>query len=260
MNVLLLPRLTAIGVSSILDSVGSDPLTPERAKAILNEGSSMLSYAASGGNRSEETTLGVGTAIREIAVNSGFPGNPSQVARAKFDHDAAVFLASRADLRTGESLRDDVWSYIATVVLPDVVSWRFPDLASHRFEGGVRNALQRLWSRGTVLDRGENHPDRWGLVRSLSEDAAVQIFERASISGNRPLAVALAEGWVRMAARIGRGSMEPVMRQATKVIRLRNEIVDLAGISPELLGALVDSCFELAWRPGGHGGSVSLTS
>ncbi len=248
MSVLLLPRLTSLGVSNILEAAGSSPLTSAAAKSILNDGASMLSFAASGGNRSEELAESVGGAIREIALQSGFPDNSSQVARSKFDHETAVYLASHPDLCTGESLRDDVWSYVATVVAPDIVSWRFPDRAPHRFEGGVRNAFQRLWSRGTVLDRGARHEDRWGLVRALSEDAAVQIFERASIGGNRPLAIALAEGWVRKAAKIGRGNMEQVMRRTTKLIRLRNEIVDLGGLSESELGVVVATCFDLAWE------------
>ena len=248
MSVLLLPRLTSLGVSNILDTVGSSPITSTGAKAILDDGASILSFAASGGNRSEELPEKVGDAIRGIALQSGFPDNSSQVARSKFDHETAVYLASHPDLGTGESLRDDVWSYIATVVAPDVVSWRFPDRAPHRFEGGVRNAFQRLWFRGVVLDRGMRHEDRWGLVRALSEDASVQIFERASIGGNRPLAIALAEGWVRMATRIGRGNMEQVMRRAIKLVRLRNEIVDVGGLSDNALDAFVTSSFDLAWE------------
>lgn len=246
MSVLLLPRLTALGVWNILEASDARPLTPAGAKAIAESSSSMVSFAATGGNRSDCLAESVGTTIREIASGSGFPDNPSQVARSKFDHEAAIYLASNVDLRTGEALRDDVWSYLATVVVPDIVSWRFPDRAPHRFQGGVRNALQRLWTRGTVLDRGDHHQDRWGLVRSLSEDAAVQIFERASIAGNRRLAIALSEGWVHMAAKIGRGSMEPVMRRATKLVRLRNEIVDLGSLSDAELEALVTSIFELA--------------
>lgn len=246
MSVQLLPRLTALGVSNILDSVGTEPLTPFGAQAVVDDGASMLSFAASGGSRSEHLAGHVGSAIRDIALQSGFPDSPSQVARSMFDREAAILLASHPDLGSGEALRDDVWSYLAMVIVPDIVSWRFPDRAPHRFSGGVRNALQRLWSRGRVLDRGHEHPDRWGLVRALSEDAAVQIFERASIGGSRPLAMAMAEEWVAMATRIGRGRMEPIMRRATKLVRLRNEIVDIAGLPDETRAVLVASCFELA--------------
>jgi hypothetical protein len=242
----LLPRLTALGVSSILDSIGSEPLTPQSARALVEDSASMLSYAASGGRRSDDLASQLGEDIRSVARRAGFPDNPSQVAKTLFDREAAIFLATHPDLDSGELLRDDVWSYLATVVVPDVVSWRYPDLAPHRFSGGVRNTLQRLWLRGRTLDRGKDHEDRWGLIRGLSEDAAVQIFERASIGGNVPLARAMAEEWVAMAARIGRDRMEPIMRRATKLIRLRNEILDIAGFPEEPRAALVALCFELA--------------
>jgi len=246
MSVLLLPRLTTFGVTSILDACGNHPLTAAVSRDLLNERSAMLSFAASGGHRSEKLAASIGEQLSEIASNAGFPDNPSQVAKSKFDHDAAILLGSLAELSSGEALRDDVWSYMATVVLPEVVSWRFPNPATHRFEGGVRNALQRLWMRGTVLDRGERHHDRWGLVRALSEDAAVQIFERSSISGNRALAIALAEGWLHTAARIGRGAMEPVMRKATKVLRLRNEVTDVAGLTQGERESIILEVFGLA--------------
>jgi hypothetical protein len=232
----------------ILESTRGSRLFPARAKEAIESMSSALSYGASGGNRSDAVANAIGERIRVIATESGFPENTSQVARSKFDREVAIDLASYPGLFSGEALRDDVWSYLATVVLPDVVSWRFPDLAPHRFQGGVRNALQRLWMRGITLDRGVDHADRWGLVRSLSEDAAVQIFERASISGSRRLAIAIAESWAQMAEERGRGNMEPVMRRATKLIRLKNEIVDLGGLSEDELASLITSIFGLAWE------------
>lgn len=246
MTVLLLPRLSTFGVSGILESSGSAAPTPAESRAMLTERSAMLSFAASGGNQSEAQANAIGLKLREIATNDGFPDNPSQIAKSKFDRDAAIYLGSLAELSTGEALRDDVWSFIATVTAPDIVSWRFPDRATHRFQGGVRNAFQRLWIRGATLDRGEDHEDRWGLVRALSEDALVQIFERASIAGNRAIATALAEGWLRVATQIGRGAMEPVMRCATKLLRLRNEVLDVAGLPAYERDALVEDCFALA--------------
>jgi hypothetical protein len=245
MSVLLVPRLTAIGVSLILDAAGERGPTPELAKAVLADKSSILSFAASGGSRS--TLAGeIEAAIREIASKTGFPDNTSQVARSEFDLEAAVWLGSDTRFRTGEFLRDDVWAYICTVLLPDVVTWRFPDRAMPRFRGGVRNTLQRLWNRAVVLDRGEVHDGRWDLVGALTEDAAVQIFERASIASDKAFAIGLAEGWVRMAQKIGRAAMEPVMRRATKVLRLRNEVFDLGGLTATELEAVVDSCFDFA--------------
>ena len=233
-----------MGVSGILDAAGKNGLTPAGSQDYLRQRATMLSYAASGGNRSDETVEKVSAQLRAIAISCGFPDNSSQVARSKFDIEAAMFLGTLPDLSSGEALRDDVWSYMATVAVPDIVSWRFPDRHVDRFEGGVRNALQRLWNRAIVLDRGAGHAERWALLRGLSEDAAVQIFERPSIAGNQTLAISLAEAWIRTAAQVGRSAMEPIMRRASKLVRLRNEIFDIAGMSEKQRDALVLGCFE----------------
>lgn len=246
MSVQLLPRLTALGVNSVLEHGGAGELRPTMHRDFLAERSAMLSYAASGGHRSEEAAIELGKRIREVAGNAGFPDNPSQVARTKFDHDVSILLTSAEELQSGEALRDDVWSFLATAVIPDIVAWRFPDRAHHRFEGGVRNAIQRLWVRGVALDRGPTHEERWGLVRGLTEDAAVQIFERPSIAANRLLAIALGEGWLRMSKKIGRPAMEPVMRRAVKLFRLRNEIFDIGGLEDADRDAVVTWCFDQA--------------
>lgn len=179
-------------------------------------------------------------------LDFGYPDKTSSEARSQFDKRLAVYLAQEVQLRSGEALRDDVWAFLTVFMAPDIVSWRFPERPVHRFAGGVRNAFQRLWMRGVVLDRGVNHEDRWGLVEELSEDAMVQIFERASLSRNAPLARAIAEEWCRTAKRLGRGAMEGVMRRATKLIRIRNEIIDLSFLAHEELEAEVHRCFERA--------------
>ena len=246
MAILLLPRLAKHGVSSILEAFQAQPVTPQTAHAVLEVTPSALWYAASGGHRSPELAAEMGKEIRSISESSGFPDNSSQVARSRFDRSVAICLGSDTHIDTGEALRDDVWAYIATVVLPDVVAWRFPDIAPHRYHGGVRNALQRLWVRGKVLDLGGEPSRRWRLVNALSEDAAVQIFERASIAGNRRLATAVAEQWLQTATDIGRGRMEPVMRSATKLVRLRNEVVDLGSLDDGELEEFVGAAFRQA--------------
>ena len=243
-RVLLLPRISALGVSSILESIESGPITEAGHRAMLGRYSTVTSFAASGGSPSEDLAAEIGERIRGLARESDFPTHTSPVARSKCDHSAAAYLGGEPRISTGEALRDDVWAYITTIVVPDVVAWRFPDRAASRFEGGVRNALQRLWTRGVTLDRGLDHPDRWGLVRGLSEDGAVQIFERASVGGNPPLARALAEVWLKTASRIGRAPMEDAMRKATKVVRLKNEITDLAGLPKAELEGLIFAVFE----------------
>jgi len=242
-RVRLLPRLNQLGVSRILSLAKDKAPTSAGALTIIEEHASVVSFAASGGSVSYEASGRISQLIKDVAAKHGFPEPGSVAARGRFDTDCAVALSTCDDLASGEALRDDMWAFLAVVMTPQVVAWRFPDLQSHRFEGGVRNAFQRLWVRGTCLDRGEGHADRWGLVRELSEDAMVQIFERASISGERRLARSIAEAWVSTAAQIGRGRMEDVMRRATKFIRVRNEIYDLASLEDDALQAEISRAF-----------------
>lgn len=177
-----------------------------------------------------------------IARKAGFPDDRSLAARTRFDVACAIYLAGHPLLQSGEALRNDVWTFIATGLLRQVTVWRY-DLAPERWHGGARNTYQRLWMRARALDRGEGASARWELVESLTEDAFVGIVERPSIAGDRTIAVALAEGWLRAAGRHGRGAMEPLMRKAVIRLRLRNEILALSTLSPEQLAGLVDEAF-----------------
>lgn len=245
MSVKLLQRLSAQGVSFVLDSAADGPLSPSASRAVVAQRAAMLSYAATGGSRDANAVVEVGEKLRGIAREVGFPDDKSSAAHARFDRKATIYLGPLPEFATGEGLRDDVWAYVATVVVPDVVEWRFPDRAAERFRGGVRNCIQRLWLRGVVLDRGNGHPKRWGLLEVLREDAAVQIFERPGIFGQPVLARALAEGYAN-AAEVTKQGMESVMRRATKLFRLRNEVYDLGGLPPSDLARVVVECFRLA--------------
>lgn len=171
-------------------SVSDLPLSKDKAPTsadaltVIEEHASVITFAASGGSVSYEATGRVGQLIMDVAARCGFPEPGNVSARGRFDTDCAVALATCDDLGSGEALRDDVWAFLAVVLTPQGVAWRFPDLPSHRFEGGVRNAFQLPWVRGTCLDRGEGHADRWGLVRELSEDAMVQSSSGRRSRGN----------------------------------------------------------------------------
>lgn len=165
----------------------------------------------------------------------GFPDKNSTGVKTSFDKEATIFLASYPALKTGEALRDDVWACLSFIFLPDLVRWRFEGYPRDRYLGGVRNTFQRLWARGVVLDRGEGSNGRWQLVDQLTEDAMVQIFERSSVSGNPELARIIGESWLKTRELVPAGEMESLMRQAMKIIRLRNEIYAYPMISSEML-------------------------
>ncbi|MEG3193875.1 hypothetical protein SNE32_16770, partial [Lysobacter sp. D1-1-M9] len=89
-------------------------------------------------------------------------------------------------------------------------------------------------------------PERWRLTLSMPEDAAVQIVERPSLGGRPKVALALGEGWLRMVQTAPMGNHEQLMRTATKILRLQNEIVDLMYLSEDQLSRAVDAAFGKA--------------
>lgn len=239
-QVILLPRLPAANVRHILESheLGRPPKMDKRSVE-RNQPEGMW-YAPTGGTTSLEPIFEIGDHLRRTVIGCG---SASAVSRSRFDQEAAIYLAGHDALQGGEALRDDVWAFLATVVAPDVVAWRFSSLRSERFEGGVRNTFQRLWLRARALDRGESHPDRWELVREMPEDAAVAIIERTSIAARHTVSLALAEGWLEMVSTAPSGARASVMRLATKLLRLENQLIDLAALPDEELEQAVNNAF-----------------
>lgn len=203
-------------------------------------------FAASGGQLvSGAELLRLRRELVRIASRHGFGRGYSRSTGAggKFDSEAAIWLADETLFRSGESLRDDTWSFIGAVLAPDIVHWRFgPSI--QRYIGGIRNTFQRLWVRGVALDRGADHPRRWELLEKLSEDALVQITERPSLAADSVLAVAIGEAWLRAAQAVGVAAMESIMRRAALRIRVWNEVRALADLPPDELARALDKAFQ----------------
>lgn len=245
MRVDLLPRLEALEAERL---VALHPASPLRNLGLAIEGTfpEKVSFGSSGGHPVAIDRLReLQTSVIELAKDCGYPGKSLSAQRAKFDEAGAILLASLSWIQAGEGLRDDVWTFLSTLLLPEVVLWRFGN-SSERFLGGVRNTLQRLWIRGTLFDRGEGSANRWHLLRSLTEDAMVQITERPAIAGEKRLALATAEAWDRACGRYPKGSMEGIMRKAIIGVRLRNELIMFSHLADERLSAALDREFDRA--------------
>lgn len=215
-------------------------------------------YAATGGAPVPAASL---AALREdlvaIARKHGFGQQGARQSHAAFDAETAAWLAQSDLFLGGEALRDDVWAFVAAVVAPDIVHWRF-GASAERYAGGVRNTFQRLWMRGRALDRGVKHPERWELLTEMTEDALVQITERPSIGGDRVLALAIAETWLRAARHHGKEAMEGIMRRAILRIRVRNEIRSLADLPPGDLASFLDGVFGVPDQSAPTRGGTSM--
>lgn len=237
MTIDLFPRLDPLAIAQSLEQL--DTLIAEASRPLaLGRLPDATRYSASGGSQLDLAVLvGFRAQIVAIASECGFPERGATADRARFDLLTTSFLADFVPLESGEADRDDVWAFLATMLLPDIAQWRFSGRSAERFHGGIRNTFQRLWMRAWALDRGpEASEDRWLYVRELTEDALVQLTERPSIGADPRLCKAIAKSWVETSMRIGRSPMEDVMRRAIIDLRIRNEV--------RMAGALLDDQLE----------------
>lgn len=199
-------------------------------------------FPATGGSRSTlEDLEEIKTIFVMIGEKHGFPSEKPKSFRA-YDADLAVAIGESRFFSGAEALVDDAWEFISVYLLPDLVKWRFGATPA-RYRGGVRNAFQRLWFRAHSFDRGLGSSDRWGLLYSLTEDAFVQIIERPSIAANHSLALALGESWLEASTIYRKGDIENLMRRASLLLLMRNEVFFIASLPGHEIRAHVSQIF-----------------
>ena len=198
MNVRLIPQLSKdIGLQL------SDEINIDTAPNFSNK----LAYVMpTGGIPIDETDLrALRSNVLKSAQKHGFPSRrPSSF--LEFEFKVAQELINWEPLWTegkpsAESLRNECWTFLTILILPDIATWRWPisekkgkdNAWTIRMIGGGRNTFQRIFRRILSLDRGESHPDRWGLIGELLEDDFSAILERTSLGSNKHIAVCLAE-------------------------------------------------------------------
>ncbi len=237
--VTLLPRLDAGTVKTLTDQYLKEGVPDDFISC------DSVKYASSGGSRITEHTLrSIRNSVLSVCIKYNYPDNLSTSDRGYLECELAEVFSTAFAESAADALRNDCWAFIATVLLPDVVSWRFSGIKRERFEGGIRNTFQRIYMRSVALDRGPSHKDRWGLIRELSEDALVQITERPSIGANPLIARSLAEGWLRAVKLYGSGSMESRMRKAIIRLRINNVVQLFPFLSSEEQEKVVDNVFK----------------
>jgi hypothetical protein len=236
---LLMPRLGKQEVTQILTDYQNNGIQ-------FSDQHPRARFAPSGGSRVAPSQLKkLRESIINIAEHCNFSGQASQKDRSRFDYLAGIeFWTFMKDCP--DALRDDIWAFIASVLLPDVADWRYPGFKAERYQGGLRNVFQRLWYRAEVLGRAEGHPERWELMNRLSEDALVAITERPAVAADSVLSKAVAEGWIRAADKFGSSAMEERMRRAIIRIRVGNLIQLFCFIDSEIERRdIIDRAFEL---------------
>ncbi len=152
-------------------------------------------YAPTGGvPAGRDHLLALGDAVRGCAAEFGYPDGPVQDIRA-FDRALASVVFETTDMAPAEAAAPEVWTYLATQLVPDVVMWRWqPRFNEKRWigRGLVRHTFGRLWWQAYALAVPAKDGRDYSLLDTLSEMDLNQVFERRSIGGTPVLARALA--------------------------------------------------------------------
>ena len=254
----LLPQLPSIKAKVILEDIASksncetlDPKGNFKVEGIF--------YVPTGGQIiNDENLEKLRNNVLEKAKEYGFPST-NQKSFLEFEYEVAKILSNWSYLwidgePSGESFRNDFWSYLSIVIMPDIVSWRwgFPPEGeptkswSVRFIGGGRNAFQRIFRRILSLDRGPIHQDRYGLIRELKEDDFSNILERTSLGSNSRIAIPLAEEYLAMRQRrkdMKASNQLKIYREATKDLRSYGVVQSLDLIDANNLKELISEVF-----------------
>lgn len=241
--ILRFPRLSPVRARSVL---ANHPADLDTLAAMPVPDLSTCRFAATGGRKvTQQELVDLREDLMKEAVAAGYPAQTLQ-ARQVFDRRLAVRLAGYG-FPPGETLRAEVWAWMCVHLVPSLVAWRFGgrDTPSplNRYAGILqRNALGRLWLRGVVFDRGEDHEDRWGLVKVISEDALLAILDRTALSGDWRLARAVGERW--LLSRQQGEKADLLLREASKRILVSIVFIETGCMDEATLARFVDRAFS----------------
>jgi hypothetical protein len=160
-----------------------------RATAFTEDISSIAVFSATGGTRMTTADLRqFRNQLVSAARECGFP-NIARREAMRFDARLAVLLREGMDITPMEASNVGIWEYLACVLMPDLVIWRFRDAegrtSTDRFiAASRRNHFYRLWWRAFVLAGHLATAEAEQLLGFLGEDEMVQMMERPNLFGN----------------------------------------------------------------------------
>ena len=207
-------------------------------------------YAATGGHRVRKGDLELlQTAMRELAQQCGYPEQPDDQQRRRFDATSGQLLYEKMQISPAEAAHPGVWIFMACVLLPDVVRWRFPGAADRTSEDrflwksrGVRNTFGRVWWRAYILYQPETE-NPFELLYLLGEDELVQIMERPGIAGSPALAKQICRSFINVSITATGIARSDLLRDAMKRLRRLLVMTSFDALEEAVLQELVDGIF-----------------
>jgi hypothetical protein len=208
-------------------------------------------YAPVGGSRvPKQVLVGIRESIAGIARSCGYPSTLNRKAAREFDARAAEALHRNMAISPHEASAATVWQFMACVMLPHVVRWRFPGRSAvtvpERFLGGPRNTFQRLWWRAEILRDESVAAKPYHLLSRLNEDELVQLMERPMLAGDRMLTRRIASVFLESADPALSRDVLPesrrmvLMRDVQKRIMRLTSILDFAVLNDSELREVIE--------------------
>jgi len=214
-----------------------------------------VTWPATGPPRLDREGLGeLRDAIREAGRSVGYeygladgPPLASAEQKALIDLEVARALHTRMRCSRHDAASPGVWMYVATMLGPELVRWRFDSgdgVGDARFgHQRLRNFYGRLWWRAELLqDRGAEDP--YWLLRELGEDELVQITERPNASGYRPLAVGLGRHLLKAFNPEVHSNRSLILRDAMKRLVRRLPLACIEALDADTLDEVLAGMFR----------------
>ncbi|SDP57970.1 hypothetical protein SAMN04487914_11827 [Arthrobacter sp. ok909] len=188
--------------------------------------------------------LGLRGKILGIAEEFGFPSVVSSKFLVEFDRTVGPEIHAQMTIMPADASSIDVWNFINTVVVPDVVLWRYGRfhtqsknwiISEDRLFDMTRTTIGRLWWRVHLLG-----PE---LAGKLGEDEVVNLLERPRIGGYPLLSRAMGARLLAFASESNTGRRMELFRDATKRLLRKMTVQSVFVMTPVQIEEFVTSLF-----------------
>ncbi|MCB5274759.1 hypothetical protein BJG92_02296 [Arthrobacter sp. SO5] len=192
---------------------------------------------------SEELTI-LRSKILGIAEEFGFPSAVSSKVLVEFDRSVGPEIHAQMTIMPADASSIDVWNFINTAVVPDVVLWRYGrfnaqakkwSISEDRLFDMTRTTIGRLWWRVHLLG-----PE---LAGKLGEDEVVNLLEKPRIGGYPLLSRAMGAGLLAFASESNTGRRMELFRDATKRLLRKMAVQSVFVMTPGQIDEFVTALF-----------------
>lgn len=191
-----------------------------------------------------EELMSLRSKILGIAEEFGYPSAVSSKVLVEFDRSVGPEVHAQMTIMPADASSIDVWNFINTVVVPDVVLWRYGrfnaqnkkwSISEKRLFDMTRTTIGRLWWRVHILG-----PE---LAGKLGEDEAVNLLEKPRIGGYPLLSRAMGAGLLSFTSESNTGRRMELFRDATKRLLRKMAVQSVFVMTADQIEEFVKSLF-----------------